>query len=103
MKDNSYYTTTGRKVVDFLIGFFGLIIFGSILSTILLSTVWRQGLSGLNALFMPFIQLVYGIPLAVYFFKFNKRRYIGIGLIIALVVPLLFFGSCLLIISTLSG
>ena len=103
---DDYYTSTGRKISDFCIGFFafwGLTIIALISQWILIAI----GIKGYIAAYMfqffgmgTFALSILAISLA--FIK--KRRFIGIGLIIAYVIPMIFLllvlGACVL---TLSG
>lgn len=95
---SDYYTTTGKKVGDFLIGFFGIWVISGFLSffiAIINSIVfmnnydiqgWIAGISFVISLILYIVAIV----LAFHF----KRHYIAIGIISSFVVPLLLVGAC---------
>jgi len=83
-----YYTTTGLKVGDFMLGFFGIIILNSILGAVLYPLISLGGSLG-DWGFMDFIIfLIILILLSVLFFKIG-RRFIAIGMISVALIPLL--------------
>lgn len=85
---NDYYTSTGRKIGDFCIGFFGIFIVASVLSTITMLVFFNAFIVSIILLFI----VVFGV-----IFSFKKgRRYIGIGIIASTLVPLLFLGACMI-------
>jgi hypothetical protein len=92
MKD--YYDKPNRKALDFLIGAFAfpiaLYFFFYLLNWLLL-----QIIPVFVSLTLTVCLTVAAIVLA---FKKN-RRYIGIGIIAGLALPLLIFGTCLLVLS----
>jgi len=94
---NDYYTTTSRKVLDFIVGFFGIItvgiawsFFGNLLSMI-------PGFGVFGSVYMLLIPL-FSIAAVVASFVL-KRRYIAIGMISAMLIPLLVFGACIIALS----
>ena len=102
VKEDYYAGDTGKKVLDFCIGFFapGVILqFLAMPVALLFST-----LAGLSYGFMGFSYLALGIIFlflgVLFFVKFRKtRRYISIGLLCSVIVPLILFGACMVIIS----
>lgn len=91
-----YYTSTGNKAGDFLIGFFGVIILFFLYTTVISfapSLFYSAGM----------VWVIYFIPIAVIavapviFFKIG-RRFITIGIISIALIPFLVFGSCLLLL-----
>ena len=96
-----YYINSGRKVVDFIIGFFGIWVVNAVLSAIL------QGISTLAGGYFDAVMVVVSILLFIaeiiflVFYVRRKRRYIFIGAITALVIPLLLVGACFAIFSVL--
>jgi hypothetical protein len=83
-----YYAEKSRKIIDFLIGFFGTLILGGLLAW-LISFIFR-------GVYLPMLYLILLILLGIViyiFFKLN-RRYIGIGAISAILIPLLAMGAC---------
>lgn len=110
INQKDFYNSTGKKIGDFVLGFFiGLIVissgifFNMVLRLIGLST----GFGGvLNYLATPNISLQFlllGLLIFIIIKAFKKkRRFIGIGIIIAMGLPillfLLLFGACLVII-----
>ncbi len=92
-----YYTTPGKKVGDFLMGFFGFLALsfvGSILGSIISSFGSNGFISSIFGIFLLFVAL----GLCIFFFKI-KRRFIAIGIISITLIPVLLFGSCLLLLS----
>jgi len=109
--NDTYYDTEGKRVKDFFLGFilsivigvFVYFVFGTILGQLLYylgaSKIYSSGFfSSLLSTILPI--LLGGILGTVLAFK-RGRRYIGIGIICAIVLPLLFFGACLIVISGL--
>jgi hypothetical protein len=89
----SYYTTTKRKVSDFCIGFFG----GIMLNVLLVFLSFSLSRSGSFDWIGSLFDLLFFVFLIVYFFK-KGRRFIAIGMISMILLPLLAFGSCLVLI-----
>ncbi|MDD5031657.1 MAG: hypothetical protein PHR36_01270 [Patescibacteria group bacterium] len=89
----NYYTTTGKKVGDFILGFFGIIILNSILWVVLYPLLSSRNWGFVNL----FIYLIILILLMVLFFKID-RRFIAIGIISVALIPILVFGSCLFLL-----
>jgi Ca2+-dependent lipid-binding protein len=82
---NKHYNKSGSKVIDFLIGFFapGVVIY--ILSMIA------------PFLFTFFYVFIIAIIILIIAFFMIGRRYIAIGMLIScVVIPLIVFGSCML-------
>ena len=106
----NYYTDTGKKVIDFLIGFFGSYIVYTIFSFIaglilpladgLFSYGFEEYSIALPFLFMMTIIIIF-ICSIWFAFKFN-RRFIAFGIITALSLPLLAFGACFTILGAFS-
>lgn len=96
-----YYINSGRKVADFVIGFFGIWIVNAVLSSII------QGITVLSGGYFDAVMVVVSILLFIaeivflVFYVRRKRRYIFIGAISALVLPLLLVGACFAIFSVL--
>lgn len=88
-QEADYYTTTGKKVGDFILGFFGIVILNLIFGTALSFA----NLGWANLL----ISIVVFVFLLVLFFKIG-RRFIAIGIISIALIPILIFGSCLLLL-----
>ncbi len=92
--------TKKEKINDFLIGFLGIPFVNS-----LVISVWNLLPESLDLMDSSMIwilsgpQVLINIGLLVYLFKTNKK-YIAIGFISALVLPLLFFGGCFLMFAT---
>lgn len=88
-QEADYYTTTGKKVGDFILGFFGIIILNSIFATVL-----SFASLGWTSLLIPIVVFAFSLVL---FFKIG-RRFIAIGIISIALIPILLFGSCLLLL-----
>lgn len=102
IKDSNqdYYTEKGRKISDFFIGFFGIIIAGIVITSffsLFLSFGTGYYNTDLLGFSTPILLLILGVVATVLSFA-KGRRYIGIGIISSVLVPLLIFGACLLVI-----
>lgn len=104
-----YYTSAGRKVGDFCIGFFGVWVLSYILSIILTLLFYFLSLSNSGTGFafssmivIAVIALLVAIIGIIVAFK-KGRRYIGIGIIVSAIIPLLLLGACWLILAGISG
>ncbi len=90
-KEPSYYDTKGKKVSDTFIGFFGglfaYLVIGGIFSTI--------RYSGISIAVILLSVVAYIV--AVIGFITRGRKFIAIGLILLVVIPLIVFGGCLLV------
>ena len=87
----SYYTSGGRKLVDFLVGFFGV-------------TLVIVAVAGALAAVSPPGGILLGVIadiLGIVFAFAGGRRFIAVGMLCAWLVPLLAFGACLVIVSQL--
>jgi len=109
VEKEDYYTSTGRKVGDFCIGFFGTGIALQIISgvfflfvTFIFGNNPDQSLIYLTLLLSIIILLALYILGIVIAFK-KGRRFIGIGIISTILVPLLLFGACIILFAGLSG
>lgn len=87
-----YYTSIGKKIGDFLLGFFGVIISYSFYTFVLNFSYYSANMIWI----ILFISIVVLVVLPVTFFKMG-RRFITIGIISTLLIPLLIFGSCFMI------
>jgi hypothetical protein len=96
---SGYYTSTKRKVGDFFIGFFGGVVL-TILFSFLSSFLFRT--SENYSLAVSSLSLVVTVFLIIFLFR-KGRRFIAIGLISMALLPLLAFGSCLLILTGLGS
>jgi len=86
----NYYTNTKRKVLDFIIGFFGiLLIMGIFLGILSFIGNLLEGIS--FSLGLPLIHLIIGLLLIILFFKIG-RRYIAIGIIWSTILSTLLYG-----------
>lgn len=92
VNQSDYYTSYWKKVGDFFIGLFGAIAF-SVASSPLLFT--GSSVGSIVSLILEIVVFVLVIHKA---FK-SGRKYVGIGVIFASIIPLLLFGSCLLLLS----
>jgi hypothetical protein len=92
--DPGYYKDTGSKVTDFLFGFFGYPI---IMSLAQLAFGPRRPMwSGIQTWVTAVISLVLTITFVVFAYK-RGRKFLAIGIISVLIIPLIAAGSCLLI------
>ncbi|MFH1191977.1 MAG: hypothetical protein V1655_00715 [bacterium] len=95
-KKDDYHTSKDKKAKDFLIGFFGIIILLFLYSIVI-------SFAPLLFYFASMVWVIYFIPIAaivaapVIFFK-RGRRFIAVGIVSALLIPFLVFGSCLLLL-----
>jgi predicted membrane metal-binding protein len=81
-----YYTSTGMKIVDFLAGFLGI---GLVLGAIAL-------FSALTGWVKPAVLSVVAYVVATVVAFMRGRRFIGIGMLCFLLIPILVFGACVL-------
>jgi heme/copper-type cytochrome/quinol oxidase subunit 4 len=92
-KKDEYYTSDGRRIGDFFIGFVGSIVL--VLIAYIFTTFNRSFVSfGALSLFAPLALLI----LASVVSGIQGRRYIAIGIVSAIIIPLLFFGACWIVI-----
>jgi hypothetical protein len=93
-----YYVNAGRKWIDFLIGFFGIMILGVVMS-VAFGILPSLGIVSLGYMtMMPWISMIYPliiIGLIVLFFAI-RRRFVAIGM-------LSFFGLIILLFLALLG
>lgn len=98
-----YTDNPGKAVKDFCLGFFGIwfavfvfyMSFGFISnflsffrSSFLLSSIVIYAILGIGGIIL---------------FRAKGRRYIGIGILVSFLIPLLVFGACLILIAGLGG
>jgi len=97
-----YYSDSGGKVKDFFIGLgilYGIylafnIVSQSILELIYFVIPYSSSFFGINQFFIyAIIPLVIAILIERKYFK--ERRYVRIGMISAVVIPIIIFGACL--------
>tara|TARA_Y100000310_G_C20235723_1_gene602309 strand:- start:49 stop:354 length:306 start_codon:yes stop_codon:yes gene_type:complete len=97
-----YYINTKRKVWDFIIGFFGIWIISTIIGFLFVgieSVVRGSGMFLTLGWILVAILAIVAIVLG-----FTKgRRYISIGIISSIVLPLLIFGACWIVIIGAGG
>lgn len=91
-----YYISTGRKVTDFLMGFFGAILLSVVYTTFISTFAYSLFSSATSAWANLIISIVVMVLLSVLFFKIG-RRFIAVGIIAISLLPILIFGSCLLL------
>jgi hypothetical protein len=107
---DEYYNQGHSKFLDFCIGFFGLVIIETITYGIYALIIFGidrssifSSIFGMAFSFIGTALFALAIVLIVYSFK-KKRRFIGIGMIVVLVIealiPLLVFGACLIAFGT---
>jgi len=84
----TYYTNVGRKISDFCLGFFGIILIGY------LGTLIDLNLLGINGIFylLIYILVIIGV------FKI-QRKFIAIGILAPLILLLLIFGGCVFLVN----
>ena len=102
-----YYDTKGKKVVDFCGGFFGAF-FGILALNLLYNIVisllnyfmqsFNIGFGLLEGILFLVINLCSIIGFPIYFIKFTKRKYIGIGILSLFGTVLIVVGGCFAII-----
>jgi len=83
----NYYKKTSQKIGDFFLGFLG---------TLILPLMYTL-ISFIPGLLYFFISVAILAALCILFFKVG-RRFITIGIISAGLIPILIFGSCLLLL-----
>lgn len=104
-----YYTSRGRKIGDFCLGFFGVHVCLAMMQMpvgFLMMAFERSdamgsgGLGGALMAVMGVLALMAVIAAVVFFFR-RGRRYIAIGIIVSASLPLLAAGACILILTAL--
>lgn len=91
--EKKIYEKKSEKVIDFLIGFFLIPAFFGITTGFVSATVGYRNFGPLISIFVLLAEIVGVIYLC------RKRKFMGIGLLFALiVVPLVLLGTCLLIV-----
>jgi hypothetical protein len=104
-----YLKNKSGKITDFLIGFFGVIGANILLAIFvpLLSMAGGANNTVASALalgggIMGILELIAYVILIVVFFK-RQRRFIAIGMLSTLLLPLLLLGACLIMVFGLSA
>jgi hypothetical protein len=92
----SYYKNTRQKVGDFLLGFFGIIFLNFIFGIIFYPLSVFSNF-GWQSVFISITILVLAVVIP---FKIG-RRFIALGVVSVALVPVLIFGSCLLMFATM--
>ena len=94
VKGDYYAGDAGKKVLDFCLGFFAPGIAEMVLAVPLVFLSLMLNFEAFGLFFHILILI-----LAIFFFiKFRKtRRYISIGLLCSVLIPLLLFGACMII------
>ena len=96
-----YYKDTGSKVTDFFIGFLGYPI-----ASLLVQLLMGARFPGMRGTATDWIASVLSLGLAifcvVYAYK-RGRKFIAIGILSLMIVPLIAFGGCMLVIMAISG
>lgn len=82
-----HYAKTSQKVGDFFLGFLGSLILPFAYSLISYVPIWVYFFASVAIL----------VALCILFFKID-RRFIAIGIISISLIPILVFGSCLLLL-----
>lgn len=100
VKSADYYVTRGKKIGDFLIGFFGCYVLNTLIPSLffVVFNIFRNsefGRWGMDVAGFSVTVLTLGLNIAsvIYFFKI-QRRFIAIGIIGAVVLLLLLVGGC---------
>ena len=97
--DPGYYKDTGSKVTDFLVGFFGYPIIILLAQLAFGPRVPMWG--GPGTWVAAVLSLV--LPIVFIIFAYTRgRKFIAIGILSLLIVPLIVAGSCLLIVMAVS-
>lgn len=97
--DPGYYKDTGSKVTDFLVGFLGYPILTLMAQLAMSAWLPKQAnaaywLTGLILTILTIIFIIFAYRLG--------RKFIAIGILSLLIVPLIAAGSCLLIVLAVS-
>lgn len=93
--EQGYYKDTSSKVTDFLVGFLGYPIV-TLLAQLAFAPSAR-GLGGTDSVVMAVISLVLTVAFVIFAYK-RGRKFIAIGIISLLIVPVIAAGSCLLML-----
>jgi hypothetical protein len=90
MTDSAYYNSAGRKIIDFVIGFFGIT---GLVVAVGVALVAMGGELG-SILFAVLLDLG-----AITFCFVSGRRFMGWGMLCAWLVPLLAVGACFMVLA----
>ena len=88
---NDYYLEPGKKIGDFFLGFFGALMVVVIAGVIGAAAPGSAAISVIGNL----VLLIAGI---VHFFR-RGRRFIAIGMISIIIIPVLLFGACAILMT----
>lgn len=109
-KEDYYEGNLQRKLTDFCLGFFGVIISGFIFGFLGLYFInflsnSSNNISGiLRPLGIIIDIVIFGSYIGLTIISFNKgRRYIGIGIISTIIIPFLIAGACFVIFIAISA
>jgi len=98
-----YFESTGKKVKDFLIGFFGVLIFGGILiltPVVIINSLFSDEFVVSGVLSILFFSVLIFVYAGLVIFSFRKgRRYVSIGMMFPFVILLLFYFFVFLAVS----
>jgi hypothetical protein len=98
--EKKIYENKREKVIDFLIGFLAIPWGISLLMFLIGSMISRFNKTNYGPIYSILYIVVFLLELIFAIYIGRKRKYIGIGLLFALViVPLVLLGTCLLIMS----
>lgn len=85
-KTDYYENSDGKKVIDFFIGF---------VSTMLLGYFGIFALQGgFNSFVTRLIEIIFIIMVVLFIQSMRNRRYIWIGAVCSILIPLFLFGAC---------
>lgn len=100
---------TGSKFLDFIVGLFGTYAVGTVSTSVLtpivmmllpINSVAVNNISSFVFLAFFLIELAFYIWMIRYVFK-KGYKVVGYGMITAIILPLLLFGACLGVLSTM--
>ncbi len=98
-KTKKIYQNTGQKVLDFLFGFIGIIVISTVFIGLRLSIAFTSSSYNQMIDFIFFICFLILMFFGIYLIR--TRKYIAIGTLCIIFIPLLLFGACLVILSTI--
>lgn len=94
-----YYDNAGKKVGDFAIGFFGMWILNVVIYAVVFFVMMSLMMGAAGFTFLGIIGFIVILDIVLIFLAFYKgRRYIGIGAIVSVIVPLLIAGACVAVL-----
>lgn len=95
---DDFHASVGRKIGDFCLGFFGAYLALAVIQLPIAFLIGAWEVPDQAWLALPAVMLIVAIAAIVHFFR-HGRRYIAIGIIVSVALPLLAVGACFAILA----